>query len=392
MDSLISALRLAEAVAESLPVPALSPVVKVSLEIATMAKEIKDTKDGMHSLAQYVARTTNAIYGTLDSFEDPRDAQINDRLDALLSTLQKIQAFMLRARDKNYLQRLWHKSEYEDQLTSLTKELEEAVETFQIQGSIRTEDQLCSVRRTQVVLLQHADDARRVDSELLRYFRNTETRLVQLSNQVANNATYDGTMRLFGRDDLELIEELDPESPIEESGERPVRYKARLRSSGSLVVVQRFPRSDDKFRDEVNIGKSIWHPNVAHPIGYSKSDPHTAFIVIDGSHTRTFNELSRTFHGADKMKWMMKAVRIHTTMAGLVYLSSVRDKLGWSPDDITYPMLAEKELLVSVDGRVLLDPSCYRLDRLPNTIIYDDGVRPLYGDNHVMALTQYNCR
>ena len=84
--------------------------------------------------------------------------------------------------------------------------------------------------------------------------------------------------------------------------------------------------------------------------------------------------------------------------AGLVYLSSVYDKLGWSPDDNVgnsqiltscsiltfpqmYPLSAERELLVSSDGRILLDPSCFRLDRLPNTIIHDDGVRPVYSGN-----------
>ena len=86
--------------------------------------------------------------------------------------------------------------------------------------------------------------------------------------------------------------------------------------------------------------------------------------------------------------------------AGLVYLSSVYDKLGWSPDDNVrysqiltscsiltfppsqmYPLSAERELLVSSDGRILLDPTCFRLDRLPNTIIHDDGVRPVYSGN-----------
>ncbi len=66
-------------------------------------------------------------------------------------------------------------------------------------------------------------------------------------------------MRLFGRDDLELIEELDPESPVDASGAQPVRYKARLRSDNSLVVVRRFPRLDARFRDEVEVGKSIWY-------------------------------------------------------------------------------------------------------------------------------------
>lgn len=40
------------------------------------------------------------------------------------------------------------------------------------------------------------------------------------------------------------------------------------------------------------------------------------------------------------------------------------------------PIQADHELLVSEDGQVLLDVSFYRVDRLPNTLIHDDGVSP----------------
>ena len=67
-------------------------------------------------------------------------------------------------------------------------------------------------------------------------------------------------MRLFGREDLELLEELDPESPVGESGESAVRYKARLRfGDRGLVTVRRFPRPDDKFHHEVEVGRDIWY-------------------------------------------------------------------------------------------------------------------------------------
>ncbi|KAI0697301.1 hypothetical protein C8T65DRAFT_582800 [Cerioporus squamosus] len=379
MDTLIRALRLAEAATESLSVPGLTNAVKVALKLAEMAKEIKDTKDGMRSLAEHAARTTQAIYDTVRSFEGPIDiSRTDERLDGLLSTLQKIEDVMSRPRKKNWLSVLRHMNDYKAELAELEKELDQALKAFHVQGSIITDYQLSNVRRTQVELLGRAEDAQRVDSELLRRVRDTETHVNKLIDQGANSATHDGTMRLFARDDLELIEELDPESPIDASGERPARYKAKIRSDGRLVVVRRFPHLDDRFRDEVKVGKSIWHPNVAHPIGYSKLDPYTAFIVVDGFHTRTFNELCMTFHGPDKLNWMIKAVLAHPiSQAGLAYLASLRDDLGWVPDENVRYLPAEKELLVSVDGRILLDTSCYRLDRLPNTIIHDDGVRLL---------------
>ncbi|TFK82508.1 hypothetical protein K466DRAFT_500181 [Polyporus arcularius HHB13444] len=377
MDAVICALRLAEAATESLSVPGLTNAVKVALRLAEMAKEIKDTKDDMRSLAEHAARTTQAIFDTIRSFEGPIDvSRTDERLDGLLSTLQRVEDVMSRTGKKRWISVILHKNDYKAELAKLEKELDQALEIFHVQGSISTDNQLSSVRHTQVELLHRADDAQRVDSELLRHAHDTHTHLVKLSDQAAGNATHDGTMRLFGRDDLELIEELDPESPVDASGAQPVRYKARLRSDNSLVVVRRFPRLDARFRDEVEVGKSIWHPNVAHAIGYSKSDPYTAFIVVDGFHTRTFNELCMTFHGPDKLKWMLKAVSV--LAAGLAYLASLRDDLGWTPDEkvrYMWPLQAERELLVSVDGRVLLDPSCYRLEHLPNTIIHDDGVR-----------------
>lgn len=37
--------------------------------------------------------------------------------------------------------------------------------------------------------------------------------------------------------------------------------------------------------------------------------------------------------------------------------------------------MADHELLISEDGRVLLDVVSYNFNRLPNTLIHDDGVR-----------------
>ena len=65
-------------------------------------------------------------------------------------------------------------------------------------------------------------------------------------------------MRLYGREDLVLIEELGPESPIDDTGECPVRYRARVRATGNGVIVRRFPQANEQFRAAVDTAKKVW--------------------------------------------------------------------------------------------------------------------------------------
>ena len=68
-------------------------------------------------------------------------------------------------------------------------------------------------------------------------------------------------MKLFGREDVDLVEELGPEMrwPTPCCEEDPViRYRARLRPNGSAVVVRRFARSDERFDAAVALAKQIW--------------------------------------------------------------------------------------------------------------------------------------
>ena len=68
-------------------------------------------------------------------------------------------------------------------------------------------------------------------------------------------------LKLYGREDIDLLEELGPEPqwPPPEENERPVvRYRAQLRQTGSAVVVRRFPCADQRFSAAVAISKKIW--------------------------------------------------------------------------------------------------------------------------------------
>ncbi|KAI0808014.1 hypothetical protein C8Q74DRAFT_1313610 [Fomes fomentarius] len=371
MDFIISSIRLVESI------PHLGDALTVAKHVAEFAKvmlnmpqEIKDVKDEVRLLAERANVFTEAVYQQLNTGAVAVDvATTPEHVKALLDTLKEIEILVERRTKKKlqYYLLPGRPSKTKDEVTRLSKKLDEACQVFQVQSSVHTQQQLSAVTYTQARLVEHADNTERVQSDLLQQARGIDSNVTNILHRIEANQTHDGTLRLLGRDDIELLEDLGPESPIDESGERPTRYRARLCATGSVVTVRRFPRADDRFQAEVETAKKIWHPNVEHAVGYSKPDPYAAFIVNGGFHTRTFNELSRTFHGLERLLWTMR-------FAGLMHLKEIRKDLIWTPDEDMQPIQADHELLVSEDGQVLLDVSFYRVDRLPNTLIHDDGM------------------
>ncbi|TFK82513.1 hypothetical protein K466DRAFT_666468, partial [Polyporus arcularius HHB13444] len=268
-----------------------------------------------------------------------------------------IEAVMSRPKKKKLISVVWYSKKYKAELKKLTKELDRALEKFQVQGAVRIDLQLNHVMRAQGDLQQRGDDAERVRSELLRHARNNDASLVGLRHQLADTAQYDGTMRLFGRDDIELIELIE-KGPLEQPGQR---YKARLRNSGGLVVVRHFSRPDARFRKEVESAKSIWHPHMLNSIGFSRPDPHMAFIVDDGLYTRSFQATSAKIHGPDKMKWIQQVA--NDTYRALEYLASLGGNVDYVEVDPRW-LIADRDLVITKNDKVLLDPSCYKFDRL----------------------------
>ena len=67
-------------------------------------------------------------------------------------------------------------------------------------------------------------------------------------------------MRLYARDEVELVEELGVEDARMEPGEEPVvQFSARLCATGRSVTVRRFPQPGKKFRDAIATAKKIWY-------------------------------------------------------------------------------------------------------------------------------------
>ena len=66
-------------------------------------------------------------------------------------------------------------------------------------------------------------------------------------------------MRLYSRDEVELVEELGTESTEVEPGEEPVvQFSARLCQTGRNVTVRRFSQPGRKFKDAIATAKKIW--------------------------------------------------------------------------------------------------------------------------------------
>ena len=70
-------------------------------------------------------------------------------------------------------------------------------------------------------------------------------------------------MRLYGRDELELVDDLGPD-PVpdgvstELSVQPSTRFLARVCATGRNVTIRRYPRPDTTFKDAISVAKKIW--------------------------------------------------------------------------------------------------------------------------------------
>ncbi|KAI0708029.1 hypothetical protein C8Q76DRAFT_138614 [Earliella scabrosa] len=166
------------------------------------------------------------------------------------------------------------------EVARLATQLEDALQIFNIQSSLHMNEQLVLVSNAQVRLLSHADDADHVSALLLARTGGIERGVAEL---IHRGVTERGTLKLFGREEVDLLEEIGPEAqwPVAVNREPVMRYRAELRQTGRLVVVRRFPRADDRFRAAVELSERIWHPYIVQTLGISRPDPTQAFIVRD---------------------------------------------------------------------------------------------------------------
>ena len=72
-------------------------------------------------------------------------------------------------------------------------------------------------------------------------------------------------MRLYGRDEIELVEDLGPDPPTDNDGtgemstaQPTTRFLARVCATGRNVTVRRFSRPDASFKNALGVAKKIW--------------------------------------------------------------------------------------------------------------------------------------
>ncbi|RPD56453.1 hypothetical protein L227DRAFT_508624 [Lentinus tigrinus ALCF2SS1-6] len=285
MDHTIRALRISEKVADDIPVPGLKSAIGLALHIAEMAEEAKSTRERCRELAERAGKFTLAVYEHLRAYEThPGCSETTEHVANFLCALEDIEAYMRRQARKSLFSVMLSNGRKDDDIARLATKLEDAVRLFNIQASLQASAHLSLLTTTQSRLLTHADDADRVGALILSRTRVVEAGVTEL---VQRGLMEDGTLKLFGREDIDLLDDLGPEvqwpATSGSSDEGPVkRYRAQLRQSGSVVVVRMFPRNNSWFRGAVELSKRIWHPYIVQTIGVSRPDPYQAFIVQDG--------------------------------------------------------------------------------------------------------------
>ncbi|KAM5533000.1 hypothetical protein V8D89_013342 [Ganoderma adspersum] len=378
MDHVIQTLHIACALAEEIShIPGISLLAKGALKLAEMVKETGDLKpeDECCSLAERAAKLSAAVYCQLSSGVSSLDDKTATRhIRSLIETLAAIEVLMKRRHKARLLRTFQHLGSITKEVKALTGQLEDAVRVFD--SSIHTNQQITLLLRHSEHLLRHAENSERIETALLSGSHRIDSNVQEILHRVRVEATHDGAMRLYARGEVELVEELGLEDTAVEAGEEPVvQFSARIRETRRSVTVRRFPQPGKKSRDAIATAKKIWHPNIVHAIGYSREDPDTAFIVNNGV-------CAKTFHGIDKFLWQTVSDEYLQTppQSGLMHLKSVYGELRWAPDgDAKNSIDADEGLVVSADGKVLLDVGCYdlRLKELPVTIIHvaGNGVR-----------------
>ncbi|KAM5536543.1 hypothetical protein V8D89_009820 [Ganoderma adspersum] len=387
----VQTLHFACALAEESKIPGLHALAKGALKVAEMAKETYDLQDQCYLLAERAAKYSAAVYCQLSSGISTLDEGTATKyIESLIETLAAIEGLMMRRKKARFVDAFLRRETMTKEVKKLTGRLEDAVRVFDIQSSIHTNQQITMLLQRSEHLLQHAENSERVETALLSGSHRIDSTVQEILHRVRVDATHDGAMRLYGRDEVELVEEIGVEDAGAEPGEGGpvVQFRARLCESGRSVTVRRFPQPGKKFRDAIAIAKKIWHPNVVHAIGYSREDPETSFIVNNGVYTHTYDTLSKSFHGIDKFLWTMQSSK--QIIAGLMHLKNAFGELEWASGyQVGNSIDAKRGLVVGPDGTILLDVSCYDLKLLPEVIAHETGVsfRPLFPSELAVDLT-----
>ncbi|KAH9945874.1 uncharacterized protein BXZ73DRAFT_95392 [Epithele typhae] len=359
LSATVSALRLASEIADPIPVPGLSVALTTALKIAELAQDVDNARDACRTLAEHVARLVVVVHERLDAQRKSSELHYDsEHIETLLIALTEVEGLMKRRMKMGILRRFVKTPQLKKDVSEAQTKVDNAYNVFQVESAINNFHEVALLSVRQVQLLRHAQDAERTQEAVFARLSDYDSKLDKIMQKAGTNPNYDGVMRLYGRDELELIEDLGPDP---KSNEEPhagssddstttSRFVARVLQTGRNVTVRRFTRPDNTFSNAVGVAKKIWHPNIVSAIGYSREDPTNAFIVDAGAYSRTFDVFTQSLRGYDKQMWTKKFTR--QLVSALVYLKGFSASLQWTPDEDMRPINADKDLMIVHSGEM----------------------------------------
>ncbi|EIW51868.1 uncharacterized protein TRAVEDRAFT_54289 [Trametes versicolor FP-101664 SS1] len=301
IEPLLVLLRVAQEVSAGIPIPGLSAALKIALNIAEKAKEIKDIRDECRSLAE------RAAYFSLGVYDQMKQCGGSDSAPSI-------------AAGKRIELLLW----YADLRPFALCFLEDAIRLFVMQTGVETEQRLNALASYKTRLLQHVEDSARVGDILIGETRSIRTGVLDLAQRINGGATFDGRFWLFAQENLHLVEPVSDKNPLgtfprqadeHDLGRVPtklqrgrvIRYRAIVKAagelSGSQVIVHMYPDGDNgRFVEAVKSAKQTYHPYILAMLGYSRpGDPGEASYIVTEDYHPFINYLS-SFHGTKKLR------------------------------------------------------------------------------------------
>ncbi|KAI0771069.1 hypothetical protein BD413DRAFT_476745 [Trametes elegans] len=375
MDEVIAGLSGAKKLAEAIPVPGVKAAISMALSAAELVREVQDTRDGCKTLAERAAQHTLGIYDELARCGIAVDGgHATHCVKQLLGALEGIKLLMQRRQKMGKFILTLKKHKISKEVEKLAEQLDDALQLFQVRPV--PEFHLCLMiarpcSRIPVFFDAQSQTLIRINHELAGSSETRAADTERSENIFAEVRAIGGTLTtLAGR--LESVVEVDKVCDdvmdVDPEPRAVQRYRGRLRTDGTALIVKRFEKQDTVFQEEVDLLKRLWHPNILEFRGYSP-DPDVAFIAFNmACHAGSFESLSRVVHGVDKLLWVIDAV---STAAALQHLKTKSPNIDWCPDNeaAIEPITGGNHLIVTAESRILLDVSRCPLDKLPNLVI-----------------------
>ncbi|KAI0832935.1 hypothetical protein BC628DRAFT_1415161 [Trametes gibbosa] len=352
VDAVVGGLRLAKEGVAWLPVsvPGLAPALEVALKLAEAAQETKDAKDGCRALAERAARLLLGIYEQLRRrAPDVGLSCENEHIEDLISALGAIEALMRRRGKMGVVRAFLHRDDLISEAKRLGMQLDDAFMLFSAQDSIANRQDLKQITNTVIRLDQRTENEERRGEIMLKQLSDLTQRVAMSTVEFDE----DGTM-ILRHEDIEFLKELHPslredyrywarywaweeETESEDSQsegaqdedvqmedaqneevqneeiqnappedeDQVVRYLGRIKKTGKLVIIKKFPRQDEEYKDSLRrakeylrLSKASPNPHVTFMAGYSAPDVQYGFLAIEEQ--KPLEEVFDSLQGVEK--------------------------------------------------------------------------------------------